>query len=112
MRSAVVFALLLLAPPARSETVLEFVGGCRESELGPCFERIRSELDRLKSSQQGRAFCLPRAWGATMFESTSYPVSVLEHIRLGMSAARFGDAGRSADDMMVQIVATVYPCER
>ena len=35
MRSAVVFALLLLAPPARSETVLEFVGGCRESELGP-----------------------------------------------------------------------------
>ena len=43
---AFLFALLLLAPPARSETVLEFVGGCRESELGPCFERIRSELDR------------------------------------------------------------------
>lgn len=112
MRQAILAALVLfrLTSLARAQTVYEFVSTCRADDLGACFTQIEDHLDRLKTVEQGLSFCLPRAWGATMYESVGYPVSVLDHVRLGLSAARFGNAGRPADDVIKDIIGKVYPC--
>ena len=51
------------AQPARAETVYEFAVQCHENDLGPCYDRIRERLDQVKAKENGRSFCLPRAWG-------------------------------------------------
>jgi hypothetical protein len=45
-----------------------------------------------------------------MVDSAGYPVSVLEYVRLGMAAAKFGKSTQPADDVMGSIVAEIYPC--
>jgi hypothetical protein len=95
---------------ASAETVYEFVSYCRSEPLGHCFNLIEKRIDRLRVTEQGRAFCLPRVWGTTSVTSESYPVSVLEHVRLALSAARFGEAERPVEEQMKSIIAEVYPC--
>lgn len=100
---------VVLSRPARAETVYEFVSACRQQQLAVCFDRIDRRLMRLNSGTQ-RRICLPRAFGAVLTESVGVPVSVLEHVRLALSAAQFGDAGTEVDDVMVRIVGGLYPC--
>jgi AraC-like DNA-binding protein len=108
---ALICATLLSVPSVlRAETVYEFAAGCHEDELAKCFDLIRAELDRLKAKEQGRSFCLPRAWGLDDYPFSQYPLSVLEHIRLSLSAARFGNAERPVDDAISEILAKIYPC--
>lgn len=112
MRQAVIAALFILAPTvARAESVYEFVVQCREDQLTRCFNLIEERLDGLKASEDGRAFCLPKAWGSSLFHNVGYPVSVLEHVRLRMSASRFGGAERPADIVLGEILGGIYPCQ-
>jgi hypothetical protein len=109
---ALAVALGLVAPSAlRSETVYEFATSCHEDQLNTCFNLIRERLDRLKAKEQGRAFCLPRSWGTPGYISSGYPISVLEHIRLSVSAARFGNAEEPVDLAMRDILKAIYPCD-
>lgn len=110
MRLPVMLVAILTGTAVRAETVVDFVSACNNSELAACFERISNEIDTLKSAEGGKTFCLPRAWGATMFESVGYPVSVLEHVRLGMSASRFGGSEQPANSAMSAILAKTFPC--
>ncbi len=103
--------VLLGARSSSAETVYEFARSCKQEELATCFALIESHLDRLKAAEQGRSFCMPSFWGGPLILSVGYPVSVLEHVRLAVSAARFGSAGRDVDDAMRDIVAGIYPCE-
>lgn len=105
----VVLCVVLLPRPAQGETVYEFVSACREQKLSACFTRIDRHLTRLNTGAD-RRICLPRAFGAVLLEDEGVPVSVLEHVRLALSAARFGDAGSEVDDVMVRIVGGLYPC--
>ncbi|HEX2841716.1 hypothetical protein [Hyphomicrobium sp.] len=112
MRWAFVAMIVLLGGRASSaETVYEFALSCQQEKLATCFARVESHLDRLKAAEQGRSFCMPNFWGGPLILSAGYPVSVLEHVRLAVSAARFGSAGRNVDDAMRDIVAGIYPCE-
>lgn len=110
--AAVFVASLYMAAPAQSETVYQFVLECKTETLARCFTIIGHRLDSLRAAEQGRGFCLPSVWGATMVVSNSYPVSILEHVRLALSAARFGNAERPVEEQMKAIVAEIYPCER
>lgn len=105
-------ALIVAAVPvtARAEPVYDFVSNCREEQLADCFHQIEQRLNRLNSGSNRRV-CLPRAFGATMFESVGIPVSVLEHVRLALSAARFGKSQHDVDTVISEIVAGIYPCE-
>ena len=94
-----------------AETVYEFATACHEDQLNTCFNLIRDRLDRLKAKEQGRAFCLPRAWGTPGYITSGYSISVLEHIRLSVSAARFGKAEEPVDIAMRDILKAIYPCE-
>jgi hypothetical protein len=71
---------------------------------------LRERLDRVKAKQNGRTFCLPRAWDMPEYIS-GYPVSVLEHVRLSLSAARFGKAEQPVDEAIGDILKAIYPCE-
>lgn len=104
-----VACLLSVSAHARAETVYEFVAHCRGEKLGDCFNRIEERIDRIRTADRSPAFCLPRAWGAVWGETSSYPVSVLEYVRLGLSAARFGSSGRPADDVMGEVLGRIYP---
>ena len=109
---ALAVALGVVMPSAvRAETVYEFAAACHEDQLNTCFNLIRDRLDRLKAKEQGRAFCLPRAWGTPGYITSGYPISVLEHIRLSVSAARFGKAEEPVDIAMRDILTKIYPCE-
>jgi hypothetical protein len=108
--SAALAVCLATCGRASAETVYEFVSYCRSESLAHCFNLIEKRIDRLRVTEQGRAFCLPRVWGATSVTSESYPVSVLEHVRLALSAARFGKAERPVEEQMKSIIAEVYPC--
>lgn len=111
MRQALIAALVLLAPNGvRAETVYEFAVQCREDQLSRCFNLIEERLDTLRASEDGHTFCLPKAWSASLFQAVGYPVSVLEHVRLRMSASRFGNAERPADTVMGEILGGIYPC--
>jgi hypothetical protein len=101
---------LTLGGHAQAETVYEFVLDCKSKTLARCFNLIEQRLNRMRAIEQGRAFCLPRVWGAAMVTSESYPVSVLDHVRLGLSAARFGAAERPVEERMKAIIAEIYPC--
>jgi hypothetical protein len=79
--------------------------------LRGCFDKIKDRLDRVKAKEQGRSFCIPRIWGAHYYVSSGYPVSILEHIRIGLSAARFGKSGQNVDDAIRDIVRDIYPCD-
>lgn len=106
------FALGMMAlplQPAQAEPVYEFVRTCKEEPLGHCFFRIQERLSYL-NREAVRRICLPRAFGATFVHSVSIPVSLLEHVRLGLSAARFGEAGDDVDDVIAKIVGTIYHC--
>jgi hypothetical protein len=54
---------------------------------------------------------LLRAWGTPGYITSGYPISVLEHIRLSVSAARFGNAEEPVDIAMRDILKAIYPCE-
>ncbi|HYD14985.1 MAG TPA: hypothetical protein VEA77_01155 [Hyphomicrobium sp.] len=112
MRAIAIAVLVLLsARSANADTVYEFGAHCRAASLGSCFALIEERLERLEARDQRQRFCVPRAWGASMFASVRYPVSVLDHVRLAMSAARFGHAGSDADELLLEIMGRVYPCE-
>jgi len=112
MRKAVLATLMcLLCSNAGATTVYDFTMSCREERLSACFNRIEEHLERLKAVADGRRFCLPGAWGSSMFSSLEYPVSVLEYVRLAVSAARFGRAERDVDEVMSEVVAGLYPCQ-
>jgi hypothetical protein len=101
---------VLLARPAHAEAVYEFVKHCRDEKLGHCFNRIATRLSDLDTGAN-RRICLPRSFGGTMVESGVIPVSLLEHVRLKLSAARFGDAGSDVDAVIARIVNGIYPCD-
>jgi hypothetical protein len=107
-RTAVLIAAgaLLLGRPAQAETVYEFVARCHAEKLGNCFNRISTRLDGLNSGAK-RRICLPVRFAAI---SGVIRVSLLDHVRLKLSAARFGNAGSEADDVIVRIVNEIYPC--
>lgn len=109
---AVVATIALVAPQTlRAETVYEFAVNCREEQLARCFSLITERLNIVKAKEQGHAFCLPRAWGNPNFMASGYPVSFLEHVRLSLFAARFGNAEEPVEDAMRDIVRGVYPCD-
>lgn len=99
------------AQPARAETVYEFIVQCHEDNLGPCYSRIRERLKQAKAKGNGRGFCLPPAWGMPDYLSSGFPISLIEHIRLSLSAGRFGDADQPVDDAITGILKTLYPCD-
>lgn len=102
-------AMMLPLQTARAEPVYEFVKHCKEETLGHCFFRIQERLTYLNSGAVNRV-CLPRTFGSTLVHTASVPVSVLDHVRLGLSAARFGSAGDEVDDVIVRIVGAIYRC--
>ncbi len=104
-------ALVIVAPPARAETVYEFAIDCNKVQLPACIDHIRERLDVIKAKEQGRAFCLPRAWGSPGYIKSGYPISVLEHVRISVSAARFGKSEMPVEDAMRDILAQIYPCD-
>lgn len=101
---------LALPAAARAETVYDFTQSCRDDQLKACFARIEERLDLLRAKHQRRAFCIPQVWGATMVVSESYPVSILEYVRVRVSAARFGRAEQDVDTVITEIVGAIYPC--
>jgi hypothetical protein len=108
--TAIALCAVLLARPAHADDVYEFVKQCRDEKLSQCFYRIGTRLSALNAGAN-RRICLPRTFGGTMVESGVIPVSLLEHVRLKLSAARFGDAGSNADDVIARIVNALYPCD-
>ena len=99
---------LLLARSVEAETVYRFVALCNQESLGHCFSRIDARLADL-STGNGRRICLPPSFGAMLSRTT--PVSLLEQVRVRLSAARFGDASSEVDDVIVRIVNDIYPCD-
>jgi len=98
-----------LAGPARGEALYEFVSHCRDEQLGRCYDRIGEHLNSLNAGAEKR-ICLPQSFGGITLEDGVIPVSLLEHVRLKLSAACFGEAGADADDVMVDIINGIYPC--
>lgn len=109
LRAALVLLLsVLLSPaPAQAEPVYDFVTHCRQARMADCFQSIADRLNELKGR---RRICLPRGFGGALSETGVIPVSLLEHVRVQLSAARFGDAETNVDDVMARIVNTIYPC--
>ncbi len=105
-----VFSSMAFSLSVRAETVYDFVSGCRADRLASCYSRIESRLSML-NEEPGRRVCLPRSFGATLAEPVSIPVSLLEHIRLALSAARFGNSEEDVNDAIVGIVTAIYRCE-
>jgi hypothetical protein len=101
-------ALLLLAPAARAETVYQFAALCNAEQLGHCFNRIETRLVDLDKGTH-RRICLPASFGAML--SNVIPVSLLERVRLRVSAARFGEADADVDDVIVRAINEIYPCD-
>ena len=108
--TAIAICAVLLARPAHADDVYEFVKLCHDEKLGQCFHRIGTRLSALNTGPN-RRICLPRTFGGTMVESGVIPVSLLEHVRLKLSAARFGDAGSDVDAVIARIVNGIYPCD-
>ena len=110
IRTAILIATgaLLLAPPAQAEPVYDFVERCRAEKLGYCFDRIGTRLTGLNTGPN-RRICLPLSYGGMVLGSV-IPVSLLDHVRLKLSAARFGDSGTEVDDVIVRIVNGIYRC--
>jgi hypothetical protein len=98
----------LFARPAAAETVYEFVSLCRGEKLGYCFDRIATRLNSL-NSPPNRRICLPTGFGGMV--TGVLPVSLLDIVRLKLSAAQFGDSGSDADQVLVRIVNGIYPCD-
>ena len=111
MRTAILIAtgVLWLARPAQAEAVYDFVAQCRGEMLGHCFNRIGTRLTGLNTSPN-RRICLPVSFGG-MLANGVIPVSLLEHVRLKLSAARFGDSGTDVDIVIARIVNGIYPCD-
>jgi hypothetical protein len=105
----VVLSALICPRAARAEAVYEFVTRCRQERLADCFALIGDRLARLDTGARPR-ICLPRAFGGMMLDGGVVPVSLLEHVRVKLSAARFGQAGAETDDVIASIVNGIYPC--
>ncbi len=113
LAAGLIALIVLLTPrPSQAEPVYDFVVHCRAQSLGMCFHLISERLSRLDHADPQQRVCLPRFFGATMVDSGVIPVSVLEYVRLRLSAARFGDAGTDVEVVMARIVRTIYSCER
>lgn len=97
--------------PLHAETVYEFVMTCRRVDLSTCFNRISDGLDRVKVKDDGTAFCLPRAWAGPGFITSTYPISLLEYVRVGLSASRFGKADEPVEGALRDILKDIYPCD-
>jgi hypothetical protein len=108
-RSALLL-LLLAAAPVRADGLYEFVAACKSAPLGVCFGRIEGELDTARAQGEGRAFCVPRAWGANLIPTTAYPVSLLDYMLLRLSAARIGRAGQPVQDVLRDTLGELFPC--
>ena len=108
--TAIALCAVLLARPAPADAVYEFVKQCRDEKLGQCFNRIGTRLSALNIGTN-RRICLPGTFGGKRVESGVIPVSLLEHVRLKLSAARFGDAGSDVDAVIARIVNALYPCD-
>jgi len=105
------FALTPCGAIARAEAVYDFVAQCEAASQGACFARIRAELDQLRAREDHRAFCLPLVWGGFV-PSTTYPVSVLEYMRVRLAASRIGRAGDPAEIVLRDVLAEMFPCRR
>jgi len=102
-------ATVSLAGPARGEALYEFVSHCRDEQPGRCYDRIGKRLNSLNAGAEKR-ICLPQSFGGIMLDGGVIPVSLLEHVRLKLSAACFGAAGADVDDVMAAIINGIYPC--
>ena len=105
-------SLIVSAPAARSDDLYEFVVGCKADTLSSCFDRLKTTLDRVRAEEQGRAFCLPRAWYPTASLGLSYPVSLLDYLLLRLSAARVSRPGHPYQAVLRDVLAEMYPCRR
>jgi hypothetical protein len=105
----VALSVLVSFRPASAETVYEFISGCRQDRLADCFYRIAERLKQLNTSG-ARRVCLPESFGGGIYDSGVLPVSLLEEVRVHLSAARFGRAEVNVDDVMSGIVNGIYPC--
>jgi len=97
------------AMPARAEALYEFVNHCRDEQLGRCYDRIGDRLNSL-NVRADRRICLPVSFGGITLQAGVIPVSLLEHVRIKLSAACFGEAGANVDDVMAEIINGIYPC--
>ncbi len=111
MRLLFVLAIgaLLFSRPVQAEPVYDFVAHCRAAKLGHCFHSISTRLTVLNTGPN-RRICLPVSFGG-MLSGGIIPVSLLEHVRVKLSAARFGDAGTDVDIVMMRVVNQIYPCD-
>jgi len=102
----------MIAPPAaaRAERLADYVGRCTSVEPTTCWGMIESDIGALRRTDDGRTFCLPRTWGATHGELTSYPVAFLDHVRSRLAAARFGQASAPHTQVLAQVLGQIYPC--
>jgi hypothetical protein len=108
-RLALLFSLFV-SPAAAEEDLYDFVSNCRAASPMVCLGRIEDRIDRLRSSEEGMAFCIPRSWGATHFANVSYPLSMLDYMLLRLSAARIGRAGEQASLVIRDTLAELFPC--
>ena len=94
---------------ARAEAVWDFVASCDGAPLGDCLGRVQAAIERVRAGEDGHAFCIPPVWGGFV-PSTTYPVSVLDYVRLRLSAARIGRAGDPADAVVRSVLVEMFPC--
>jgi len=107
----VALSVTLFPRSANAESVYEFVSECRHDRLADCFYRIAQRIKQLNASG-ARRICLPESFGGGMFDSGVLPVSLLEEVRVHLSAAQFGRAEVNVDDVMSGIVNGIYPCNQ
>jgi hypothetical protein len=89
-------------------TVLEFTRTCRLNEKA-CWVLMDQTMDRLRASDNGTSFCLPRS--LTLFSAqVVYPVALLDTWAQMAMAERFGRAEQPFDDILVEKVGAMYPC--
>lgn len=109
MTTLLAAASVAVAGPARAEALYEFVSHCRGEQLGRCYDSIGERLNSLNARTRKR-ICLPQSYGGITLEDGVIPVSLLEHVRIKLAAACFGEAGADVDEVMADIVNGIYPC--
>jgi hypothetical protein len=93
-----------------SMTVLDFARACRANDKA-CWVVMDQTMDRLRATQDGVSFCLPRA--LTVFSAqVIYPVALLDTWAQMVMAERFGRAEQAFDDILIEKVGQMYPCQK
>ena len=89
--------------------MFDFVARCDSAPLDACFDEIRTQLDQLRATENRHGFCIPPVWGGFV-PSRITPVSVLDYLKLRLSAARIGRAGEPTEAVLRDVLADMFPC--